>query len=107
LCDACTRANQKKKISRKSQNQVTKVAELVHIDIVGPVTPKAYDGFLWYIVFTDDLTCWRYICNMKTKGQAKDKIGQFLNMLFIQMDLRIAWVQLDNEKEFGGGPIIE
>jgi len=83
------------------------VAELVHIDVVGPVTPKAYDGSLWYIVFTDDLTRWRYVCNMKTKGQAKDEIGRFLNMLFTQMDLRIARVRLDNGKEFGGGPIIE
>jgi len=46
LCDACTRANQKKKISRKPQNQATKVAELIHIDVVSPVTPKAYDGSL-------------------------------------------------------------
>lgn len=83
------------------------MAELVHIDVVGPVTPKAYDGSLWYIVFTDDLTRWRYVCNMKTKGQAKDEIGRFLNMLFTQMDLRIARVRLDNGKEFGGGPIIE
>jgi len=29
---------------------------------------------------------------MKTKDQAKDKIEQFLNMLFIQMNLQIAQV---------------
>jgi len=44
---------------------------------------------------------------MKTKGQTKDKIEQFLNMLFTQMDLQIAQVQLDNEKKFRDKLIIK
>ncbi len=44
---------------------------------------------------------------MKTKGQAKDKIEWFLNMLFIQINLQIAWVQLDNEKKFESKLIIK
>ncbi len=83
LCDVCMRANQKKKILRKLQNWVIKIIKLIHINIVSLITSKVYDRFLWYIVFTDDLICWQYICNIKMKGQAKDEIEQFLNMLFI------------------------
>ncbi len=55
----------------------------------------------------NDFICWWYICNMKMKGQTKDKIEWFLNMLFTQMNLWIAWVQLDNEKKFEDKLIIE
>jgi len=55
----------------------------------------------------NDFICWWYICNMKMKGQAKDKIEWFLNMLFTQMNLWIAWVQLDNEKKFEDKLIIK
>jgi len=41
------------------------------------------------------------------KDQAKDKIEWFLNMLFIQMNLWIVWVQLDNEKKFKNELIIK
>jgi len=44
---------------------------------------------------------------MKIKDQAKDKIEQFLNMLFIQMNLQIAQIQLDNEKKFRDELIIK
>jgi len=44
---------------------------------------------------------------MKTKGQTKDKIEQFLNMLFTQMNLWIIWIQLDNEKKFEDKLIIK
>jgi len=41
------------------------------------------------------------------KDQAKDKIEQFLNILFIQMNLWIAWIWLDNEKKFEDKLIIK
>ena len=41
------------------------------------------------------------------KDQAKDEIEWFLNMLFIQMNLWIVWVQLDNEKKFKNKLIIK
>jgi len=41
------------------------------------------------------------------KDQIKDKIEQFLNILFTQMNLWIVWVQLDNEKKFKNELIIE
>jgi len=46
LCDVCMRANQKKKISKELQNQVIKMTELIHIDVVDLITSKAYNKFL-------------------------------------------------------------
>jgi hypothetical protein len=83
------------------------VAELVHIDVVGPITPKGFEGSLWYVVFTDDYTRWRYVCNMKMKGQAQDEIKRFINMVYTQMDRTLKRVRIDNEMEFSEGPFVE
>ncbi len=46
LCDVCMRTNQKKKILRKLQNQVTKMIKLIYIDVVDLIMSKAYNEFL-------------------------------------------------------------
>lgn len=48
LCNACMKVNQKRQPSTQPQQRAKEVAELVHIDVVGPVTPKGYDGSVWY-----------------------------------------------------------
>ena len=107
LCGACMKANQKTQPSTQPQQRAKEVAELIHIDVVGPITPKGFKGSLWYVVFTDDYTRWRYVCNMKTKGQAQDEVKRFINMVYTQMDRTIKRVRIDNGTEFGGGPFIE
>lgn len=43
LCGPCIKANQKTKPSTEPQRRAKKVAELVHIDVVGPIHPKGFD----------------------------------------------------------------
>lgn len=44
---------------------------------------------------------------MKTKGQAKDEIACFVNMIYTQMDRTVKRVRIDNGREFGGQALID
>jgi len=46
LCDVYMRTNQKKKILRKLQNQVTKMIKLIYVDVVDLIMLTAYNEFL-------------------------------------------------------------
>ncbi|KAI1666495.1 hypothetical protein L13192_08739 [Pyrenophora tritici-repentis] len=58
-CDVCKQTKSKKNISRKVLKRATKPFELVHIDIVGLVSPKGMNGKQYWILFTDDCTRYR------------------------------------------------
>jgi len=106
-CKVCMGANQHHQPSKQPQERATAVADLVRIDVVGPIAPVSFDGSTWYIAFTDDYTRWRYVCNLKTKGQAKAAIEHFINMVSTQMDRTVKRIRIDNGKEFGRKALID
>jgi hypothetical protein len=70
-CETCLIGNSHKQYSRrKPTSPVTRFLQRVHVDIVGPITPTAEDGAKYWIIYTDDYTRYRWICN--NAGKTRD-----------------------------------
>jgi hypothetical protein len=53
-CKACLLAKSKRTVSRMPQVRSTEAFDKIHVDVISPITPKAYNGHKWAIIFTDD-----------------------------------------------------
>jgi len=55
-CETCVLAKQPNTRNRNPDVRSTKLFELVHTDLCGPVEPTTKDGFKYAMVFTDDFS---------------------------------------------------
>lgn len=52
FCSCCVRA--KKTPFNKTRSKIDRLLERVHTDVCGPFPAVTYDGYRYYVVFTDD-----------------------------------------------------
>ncbi|KAI2484857.1 Retrovirus pol polyprotein from transposon tnt 1-94 [Pyrenophora tritici-repentis] len=76
-CDVCKQTKSKKNISRKVLKRATKPFELVHIDIVGPVSPKGMNGEHSHLVRFDKMVKVQY--DVTLKGYRFDNAREFMS----------------------------
>jgi hypothetical protein len=69
-CTACRLGDAKKQVSRIPQARTTTPFDLIHIDVIGPITPTGYNHHRWGITFVEDCTRYRWFYLMAIKGGA-------------------------------------
>ena len=50
---------------------------LVHLDVCGPISTQARDGYEYFITFTDDYSRFGYVYLMKWKSKVFEKFKEF------------------------------
>lgn len=101
-CEACMLANSVKSVKHTPATRAKNRLDLVHIDLIGPITPTGYDGSKYGLCLTDDKT--RATNAMVTK----DKSGATIGKAIIGWTTRVhtqtgQWVKCfraDNGSEF-------
>jgi transposase InsO family protein len=53
------------------------ILDLVHLDVCGPMTVASLSGFLYYVIFIDDLSRKTWIFFMKTKDEVFNIFYEF------------------------------
>lgn len=79
FCDACAYGKMHRLSFGKRQNRPTKVGELIHADVCGPMPEKSLGGSKYYVVFKDDFSKYRRVYFLKQKSEVKDKLSQFIS----------------------------
>ena len=75
VCKGCLLGKNAKKSFPHSSSKSEEILELIHSDIYGPMSSPSLNGFLYYVIFIDDLSrkCWIYFLKLKSEAFAKFK----------------------------------
>jgi transposase InsO family protein len=104
-CEPCSLSKLQRAYSRTPSQRAEGVFELIHSDLVGPITPTGYDGARYYVTFTDDYTRLTRVFILKEKSQLMSKLKEFHAWCFAQRGVKIKRIRSDNGKEFDNGPL--
>jgi transposase InsO family protein len=104
-CEPCSLSKIQKAYTRTPGQRAEGVFELIHSDLVGPITPTGYDGARYYVTFTDDYTRLTRVFTLKEKSQLMAKLKEFYAWCFAQRGVKIKRLRSDNGTEFNNGPL--
>jgi transposase InsO family protein len=106
FCKPCIMSKSMRTVSRKPQERATNTFDLIHLDVLGPITPMGYNGHRWALFLTDDYARYRWGYTFKEKGEAYSTIVNFITMAHTQYNKTIKRFRMDGGKEFGGAKLL-
>ena len=102
ICVECIKGKQTN-IKRLGANRASKVLELIHTNIFGPLFPKdSWNGQQYFISFIHDYSRYGYLYLIKEKSQSLDMFKAFKAEVENQLNKRIKVVRSDRESEYYG-----
>ena len=94
VCKGCMIGKNTRKSFFSSKSRANDILELVHSDICGPMSCPSLSGFLYYVIFIDDLSkkCWIYF--LKAKSETFEKFKEFKAFIENQTSIQIKFLEL-------------
>lgn len=78
FCEPCVMGKMKKlPFLKRDRQQARHCFQLVHTDVIGPITPASPEGYRYAITFTDDYSCHPWTFYIRKKGEAQQTYNQF------------------------------
>jgi hypothetical protein len=77
LCKGCTLGKYTKTVFPSSDSRITRILDLIHSDVCGPMSSASLIGYLYYVVFIDDFSRKSSIFFINTKGQVFSQFQEF------------------------------
>ena len=74
--------------------------EIIHIDVCGPMSVEAHDGYCYFLTFTDDLSIYGYIYLMKHKFETFEKFKEFQSEVENHRNKKIKFPRSDRGGEY-------
>ena len=84
----------------KSCERASKLLELIHSDVCGPMSTTARGGYQYFMTFTDDLSRYGYIYLMRHKSETFEKFKEFQNEVENQLGKSIKLLRSDRGGEY-------
>ena len=106
-CRSCILSKSQRTVSRKLQTRAKHAFDTIHTNVIGPITPKGYNGTLWAAMFTDDFSHCRWVYSFKQKVEACATTMNFIKYVKTQHNRDIKVLRMDNGNEYGGGKLLE
>ena len=100
-CSTCLLAKDNRYIHKKSlSSQSWKIGERIHSDLGGPITPKTYNNYIYYITFLDKKSRYLWVYLLRNKNEAYIVFKQFRPLIKNQTNNNIKELFTDNGKEY-------
>lgn len=101
FCESCIFGKQTRTSFPKNKNaRSTRILELIHSDVCGPMRSTAYDGSKYFATFTDDFSRASMVYFMEKKSQTFEKFKEFQAMAEALHNMKIAKLKVDNGGEY-------
>ena len=97
-CDTCTLGKMPQYRNRNPDRKASKLFELVHCDLAGPIEPTAREGFKYCLMFVDDYSGVYMVYFLKAKSDTCEATKKFL--VDIAPFGQIKTLRSDNGTEF-------
>lgn len=100
-CIACVEGKQSRKPFKKvAINRATSPLDLIHMDLLGPVSITSFQGNRFMLTLVDDYTRKVFVYFISSKTEVKDKFVLFQTFVENELDKKIKAVRTDGGKEF-------
>ena len=76
-CEPCLMGKMTKTLFSGTMERATDLLEIIHADACDPMRIEACGGYLYFLIFTDDLSRYGYIYLMKHQSETFEKFKQF------------------------------
>ncbi|KAE9212787.1 hypothetical protein PF004_g15532 [Phytophthora fragariae] len=101
LCGGCMKGKQTvAHFPSRSMSTTTKVLQLVHTDVMGPMKTKSKGGARYVLTFVDDHSKYVVAYFITKKSEVPVKFKAFMNLYENQRGERIKCLRSDNDTEF-------
>lgn len=99
-CETCVEGKQVKLPHNKERVRAKRPLQLVHSDLMGPITPESHDGKKYILTFIDDFTHFTAIYLLKAKSEVFRFFKLFEAMATAHFNLQVSRFRCDNEREY-------
>ena len=103
FCEGCARGKQTRSTPKPlGEIRADRKLQIIHSDVMGPVTPGSLTGKAFVITFTDDHTRMSAVAFMKHKSEALEKFREYQAIVEGESGLRIGVLRTDRGGEYTG-----
>ena len=103
-CHGCLVGKARKGTTPKTSiSQSTYPGELVHADVVGPISPVSTGGNRYFLVLVDDFSKYFVTYCLRAKSEVFSKFQEFDRQLFNRTQRHTLYLRSDNGGEFQNG----
>ncbi|BES98060.1 Hydra magnipapillata [Nesidiocoris tenuis] len=99
-CEVCLQGKISQSPFPKKSERKTKLLDIIHSDICGPMRVKSIGGAAYFITFIDDATRWCEVMFLKKKSEALEAFKIFKNKVEKKTGKTIKCLQSDNGLEY-------
>lgn len=99
-CECCLESKLPRFPFLSSPKKTTHILELVHTDIMGPVTPATNSGFQYVMTLIDDYSAFTKVYLLQAKSDAAARIKEFVAEMKTQHGQTPKMVRSDNGGEY-------
>ena len=101
-CDACLSGKQASGPFKLTHHKCTQPLEVVHADLMGPISPEGLDGQTYALCVLDDFTEYSAVVLLKNKNNAAKELVIVLKQWQTQTGTKVKFIRTDNGTEFSG-----
>src|SRR4051794_6523283 len=99
-CEACLMGKMTKNPFTGVMERATKLLEIIHTDVCGPMSVASHGGYHYVLTFIDDLSRYGYIYFMKHKSETFEKFKEFQSEVENQRNKKIKFLRSDRGGEY-------
>ena len=101
ICEGCIMGKHHRlPFPKDGRTRATRVGELIHSDVCGPITPCSIGGSRYFVIFKDDYSCFSFIEFMKEKSEVMDHFKNFAARMKTLTGQPVVTLRSDNGGEF-------
>jgi transposase InsO family protein len=101
FCDVYVLMKQRRlPFPQQSSFQAKERLELMHGDLCGPVTPATPRRRCYFLLLIDDLSCYKWVVVLGSKGEALNVIGRTQAAVEAECSRKLHVLRTDNGGEF-------
>lgn len=100
VCSGCALGKYTKTVFSSNDSKVTRILDLVHSDVCGPISSVSLSGYEYYVTFIDDSSKKTWIYFKKTKSQVFNRFQEFKAQVENQTGRKIKVLRSNNGGEY-------
>lgn len=102
-CAECVLGKAHRKPFPSRESCSSKILELIHTDVCGPMQVKSFKGDLYFVTFIDDFSKKVYLYFLKQKNEVFETFKRFKTLVENQTGEKIKQIRSDNGTEYDNG----
>ncbi len=101
VCETCIEGkHQRTSFPKDEASRASKLLELLHNDVCGPMKTTSHGGARYFVTFIDDLSRKTHVYLLKKKGKVLDKFKAYKALVENETGMKIKTLRSDNGGEF-------